>query len=312
MAYEGPYSKRGCDKLSTMNERRSIAAVFYGLTAMSALATPSAGQAQELSRDERDELARVHFRAGSRYFDLHRYAEAAHEFEQVFELTGQRPLLYNAARSWEAAGNARNAVRAYRQFLDGDTAGIDRSRVEAQISALADRARQEEQAAAQRAAAGCPEPAAAPMNSSTPTNSSTPMNSSAPTRAETSASAASLLQLQTRVTYQHRPLDAAAPWVLLGIGTVFSSLSIWQATAYATDVAAVQSPGPWTVQRSLAQGSAQDESRNAITAGATGGLFLLTGGLWLALRGRGERHEEVLRTAWIAPTLNGAVAGGRF
>ncbi|MFO0563381.1 MAG: hypothetical protein U0269_35485 [Polyangiales bacterium] len=287
-----------------MNERRSIAVVFCALTAMSALAAPSAGQAQELSRDERDELARVHFRAGSRYFDLHRYAEAAHEFEQVFELTGQRPLLYNAARSWEAAGNARNAVRAYRQFLDGDTAGIDRARVEAQINALADRARQEEQAAAQRTAAGCPEPVAVAA--------AAPTNSSAPARAETSASAVSLLQLQTRVTYQHRPLDAAAPWVLLGIGAVFGSLSIWQAAAYATDVAAVQGPGPWTVQRSLAQGSAQDESRNAITAGATGGLFLLTGGLWLALRGRGERHEEVIRTAWIAPTLNGAVAGGRF
>lgn len=287
-----------------MNERRSIAAVFCALTALSTLAAPSAGQAQELSRDERDELARVHFRAGSRYFDLHRYAEAAHEFEQVFELTGQRPLLYNAARSWEAAGNARNAVRAYRQFLDGDTAGIDRSRVEAQINALADRARQEEQAAAQRTAAGCPEPVAVAA--------AAPTNSSATSRAETSASAVPLLQLQTRVTYQHRPLDAAAPWVLLGIGAVFGSLSIWQAAAYATDVATVQGAGPWTVQRSLAQGSAQDESRNAITAGATGGLFLLTGGLWLALRGRSERHEEVIRTAWIAPTLNGAVAGGRF
>jgi len=141
-----------------------------------------------------------------------------------------------------------------------------------------------------------------------PTNSS----ASAPTRTDPSASPAPLLQLQTRVTYQHRPLDAAAPWVLLGIGAVFGSLSVWQAAAYATDVAAVQGAGPWTVQRSLAQGSAQDESRNAITAGATGGLFLLTGGLWLALRGRGERHEEVIRTAWIAPTLNGAVVGARF
>lgn len=301
MRHEHPRPRRSGDTLSAMKkERRFIVAVLPVLTAFCVLAAPHRGEAQELSRQERDELARMHFRAGSRYFDLRMYAEAAHQFELVFALTGQRPLLYNAGRAWEAAGNARNAVRAYRQFLDGDTAGIARSQIEARINALAERAQQEE-----RRAAGCAEPVVESL--ALPTNSSTRQ-----ARQEAGANSTPLLQLQTRVTYQHRPLDAVAPWVLLGVGTVFSSLSIWQAAAYATDVAAVESPGPWSVQRSLAQSAAPDEARNAIAAGVTGGIFLLTGGMWLALRGRGERHEEVIRMAWIAPTLSGAVAGGRF
>lgn len=298
MAHEGPYLPSSYGTIAAMNERRSFAPVFLCVLALS---VPSIAQGQELSRDERDELARVHFRAGSRYFDLHRYAEAAHEFEQVFELTGQRPLLYNAARAWEAAGNARNAVRAYRQFLDGDTAGIPRARVEAQIAALADRARQEEQSAAQRAASGCPEPVIV----TAPTNSSA---SALPAR----DSSSSLLQLQTRVTYQHRALDSAAPWVLLGIGAVFTGLSTWQAVSYSIDVNRVQTADRWTPALSVAQSTAYEESRNAIMGGVTAGLFVVTGSLWLALRGRGERHEEVIRTAWIAPTLQGAMIGGRF
>jgi hypothetical protein len=41
-------------------------------------------------------------------------------------------------------------------------------------------------------------------------------------------------------------------------------------------------------------------------------VFVTTGVLWFALRGPGERREEVLRAAWIAPMPNGLTLGGRF
>jgi tetratricopeptide (TPR) repeat protein len=277
------------------------------LALCSGAATASAQERDELSRAERDELARVHFRAGSRYFDLRRYADAASEFERVFELSGQRGLLYNAARAWEAAGQARNAVRAYERFLAGDTAGIERSRVQANINALSERARAEEQAAAQRAAAGCPEP-----SPTTSVVAATPTATAAGAPAASSASAGPLLQLQTRTTYAHRPLDASAPWVLLGLAGLTGGITVWQAGAYAIDAGRVQNARVWSESLTGAQETAVDESRNAILAGSATGVFAVAGVLWLALRGRGEPREEVVRTAWVAPTLNGGAIGGRF
>ncbi len=290
-----------------MFRRSTAGAALLSLAITSAtLAAHAQQQSNELSRSERDELARVHFRAGSRYFDMHRYAEAAAEFERVFELSGQNGLLFNAGRAWEAAGQARSALRAYERFLQGDLGGVDRARVQASINALTERVRAEEQAAQQRAAAGCPEPAATAVTP--PTNSSGTAN----TAATAAASTGPLLQLQTRVTYTHRTLDATAPWVLLGVGGVFAGLTAWQAIAYARDASAVTAARQWSADLAIAQGNAYEESRNAILAGSTAGVFLVTGGLWLALRGRGEPHEEVLRTAWVAPTGNGVMVGGRF
>lgn len=291
--------------MSDVNRIRGSVAKRALFAAAIALGAASSAGAQELNRSERDELARVHFRAGSRYFDLRRYAEAAGEFERVFELSGQNALLYNAARAWEAAGRARDAVRAYERFLTGDLSGIPRASVEAALGPLRERAREEERLAAQRASAGCPEPtptAVAPSATSAPTNSSPAANTSAP----------ALLQLQTRVTYQHRALDAVAPWVLLGVGGVFTGLATWQGIAYAGDAASVTSATVWGQPLTVAQASAREESRNAILAGSTAGVFVLAGGLWLALRGPGERREEVVRSAWVAPTHNGLAAGGRF
>lgn len=293
-----------CDTMSLMTIQRSRArSAALALALCSGAATASAQERDELSRAERDQLARVHFRAGSRYFDLRRYADAAVEFERVFELSGQRGLLYNAARAWEAAGQARNAVRLYQRFLDGDTGGVDPARVRASINALSERARAEEQAAAQRAAAGCPEP-----SPTTSVVAATP----AVAPAASSTTAGALLQLQTRTTYAHRPLDASAPWVLLGLAGLTGGITVWQTGAYAIDAGRVQNARVWSESLTSAQETAVDESRNAILAGSATGVFAVAGVLWLALRGRGEPREEVVRTAWVTPTLNGGAIGGRF
>jgi tetratricopeptide (TPR) repeat protein len=273
-------------------------------------AAPSMGWAQaqgDLSQTERDELARSHFRAGTRYFELRRYVQAAEEFERVFELSGQGALLYNAGRAWEAAGRARDAMRAYERFLETRAEGVDRASVQSSINALRARAEEETRLAAQRAAAGCPEPASA----------STPSANSTPSATSTAASAASteagpLLSLRTRVTYEHRTLDTVAPWVLLGVGGLLGGLSAWQGASYAIDAGRVRNATVWSQDLTISQDSAREASRNAIIAGASGGTFVLAGVLWLALRGPGQRREELLRTAWVAPTAGGVIAGGRF
>lgn len=280
--------------------------MFATLTSVGATAFAQSQGAAELSATERRELARAHFRAGTRYFDLRRYADAAIEFERVFELTEQRALFYNAGRAWEAAGRAREALRAYQRFLEGDTPGVDRASVERAMRALQARAAEEERAAAQRASAGCPEPSpsASPASVTGTTPSATPGASE--------RASASLLQLQTRVTFQHRTLDVAAPWVMLGVGAVFGGLAAWQAISYGIDAGRVTSATQWSQELTIAQDSAREASRNAILAGVAGGIFVTTGALWFALRGPGERREEILRVAWVAPMHNGLTLGGRF
>jgi tetratricopeptide (TPR) repeat protein len=288
--------------------------VLGGIALCAACATaPSMGWAQaqgDLSQTERDELARSHFRAGTRYFELRRYVQAAEEFERVFELSGQGALLYNAGRAWEAAGRARDAMRAYERFLETRAEGVDRASVQSSINALRARADEESRLAAQRAAAGCPEPVTAATTTSATNTSAT--NTSATNTSAASTEAGPLLSLRTRVTYEHRTLDTVAPWVLLGVGGLLGGLSAWQGASYAIDAGRVSSATVWSQDLTISQDSAREASRNAIIAGASGGTFVLAGVLWVALRGPGQRREELLRTAWVAPTAGGVIAGGRF
>jgi hypothetical protein len=319
---ERPCASMGAMKAgSRARASRLLFALSLSCVALCASREARAQQGEELSRAERDEVARTHFRAGSRFFDQRRFAEAAGEFELVFELIGQGALMFNAGRSWEAAGRWREAIRAYRRFLETREVGAARASLEASIRTLEQRVADEERAAAaaaQRTSVGCPEPGASASANATATSSASAANTAqtastgaiAPTAMPSSS--ASLMQLQTRVTYQHRTLDATAPWVLLGVGGVIGGLSVWQAASYTIDSARVQSATTWSADLTIAQDSAREASRNAILGGSIGGVFLATSVLWFALRGRGERREEVLRTAWVAPSPGGVIAGGRF
>lgn len=300
-------------RMSSRVRSRPVRAWLVSLCALGAVAASReahAQQSEELTRAERDELARAHFRAGARFFDQRRFAEAAGEFELVFEMSGQGALLFNAGRAWEAAGRPREAIRAYRRFLETREVGAARGLIEGNVRALEQRVADEERAAAQRASAGCVEPTLATPSGATRENASTTTTRDA----SAAPSSTSLMQLQTRVTFQHRTLDAVAPWVLFGIAGVTGGIAAWQGASALSDYSRVRDANTWSAQLTNSYYAARDEGNTAIVFSSVAGSAALGGVLWLIARGRGERREELVRSATLSPIHRGIAAtmGGTF
>jgi tetratricopeptide (TPR) repeat protein len=66
------------------------------------------GKVRALSED--DERARAHFVAGEAYFEDQRYADAAREFKEAYELSGRPEMLLNLSRAHERAGASADAM----------------------------------------------------------------------------------------------------------------------------------------------------------------------------------------------------------
>ena len=61
--------------------------------------------------------ARVHFDKATSAFALGKFADAATEYENAFELKADAALLYNAAQSHRLAGNKQRALLLYQNYL---------------------------------------------------------------------------------------------------------------------------------------------------------------------------------------------------
>jgi tetratricopeptide (TPR) repeat protein len=260
----------------------------------------------EIPAAERNELSRSHFRAGMRYFERGRFLEAAGEFERVFELSGQGALLYNAARAWEDGGRAREATRAYERYLATNAEGIDRAVVRAAIERLAERAREEERAEREGRCGPVSQAATATATATAATTSGGAEVIARTPGVGSARDTSTLLQLRTRVTYEHRAVDAIAPWVLVGIAGLTGGLAAWQGVASSSDAARVRAATTWSPELTNAYFASRDEGNTAIAFGAAAGVAAIGAGLWFIGRGAGERREEVLRTlAWVTPTRGG-------
>ncbi len=222
----------------------------------------------------------------------------------MFELTGQSTLLYNAARAWEAAGRARSAVSAYQRFVARGAQGVDRAAIESSIVALTPRAEEEDRARAR--AEACQNTAAPQASSTSNTTSNTPPSTATPAVPVASANAGPLLQLRTRVRFEHSSANMVGPWVLLGGGAVVGALALWQGISSIGDAARVRDATTWSPQLTSSYYGVREQGNTSIVLGATAGAVLVGGVVWLVARGPGERREEVLRTAMILPTVGGA------
>jgi hypothetical protein len=288
--------------------RQQLFALVFA--ASTALALNASAQTGDLSPRERDDLSRAHFRAGSRYFELRRFAEAAAEFERVFELSGQAALLYNAGRAWEAAGRPREALAAYERFAQSHTEGVDPAIVQESITALRTRVQQEDQAhaAANPQATSCTEPTASAAVTATNTSASAATSASAGTSATATATAAGagpLLSLQTRVRYEHNTPNMVGPWLCLGVGGVLGAMAVWQGLSSIADSARVRSATEWSPQLTSSYFAARDEGTTALVLTGIGSAAIVGGVVWLVGRGRGEAHEELVRTASVAIVPHG-------
>ena len=81
--------------------------------------------------------ARTHYRQGTTFYALGRYADAAIEYEKAYELHPDPALLYNAAQAQRMAGNKGRALLLYQNYLRlyGESAA-NRAEVQRFISQL--------------------------------------------------------------------------------------------------------------------------------------------------------------------------------
>src|SRR5262249_17315843 len=81
-----------------------------------------------------------HFERAEKAFKLNDFAGAAKAFEDAYRASPHPDALWNAARSWERAGDLARAANLYAEYLRvADTDARDRGNVERLLSALASR-----------------------------------------------------------------------------------------------------------------------------------------------------------------------------
>jgi len=86
------------------------------LAAALALAPPAWGAPADAPGNDVD-IAKAHFGTGQAYYEHGRFADAAHEFEEAFRLSGRPALLYNMGKSYDGGNDFARALGAYRKFL---------------------------------------------------------------------------------------------------------------------------------------------------------------------------------------------------
>jgi tetratricopeptide (TPR) repeat protein len=73
--------------------------------------------AQAAAADDATQRAREHYQRGTKLYDLQRYVEAAHEYEQAYELKDEPALLFNIGQAYRLGGDVQRAIGAYRSYL---------------------------------------------------------------------------------------------------------------------------------------------------------------------------------------------------
>lgn len=108
------------------------------LLAPALVAPPTAGAGE--IHDAETARARSHLRAGVAYYDEARYEDAAHEMEEAYRLRPLPDLQYNLAQCYERLGRVRDAVAAYRKYLEGKPDAEDRAEIAQRVQNLEERA----------------------------------------------------------------------------------------------------------------------------------------------------------------------------
>jgi tetratricopeptide (TPR) repeat protein len=98
------------------------------------LAAPAAAQPEPGANQE--DAARGHFLLGRSHFEAGRFAEAAEQFQQAYDLSHRPQLLYNVFLSHRDAGNLPQAIIALRQYLAEVQDQTDRAALEQRLRTM--------------------------------------------------------------------------------------------------------------------------------------------------------------------------------
>lgn len=112
--------------------------VWVALAVAVAVGPSTSAQAQDApkNQEQADEEARVHFRLGVAYHDSGRFAKAAAEFEQAYELSKRPKLLYNLFLAHRDGGNIAAAADALEKYLTLEKEVPERDKLTARLEAL--------------------------------------------------------------------------------------------------------------------------------------------------------------------------------
>ena len=277
--------------------------------ALSVVASESRAQTPlraQLPAEVRSELSTAHFRTGMRYFDAARFAEAAVEFERVYEFSAQSEILYNIARAYEGARNYRRSVESYERVLSAAPQGIDLLLIRQDIARL--RPLITQPAVATAATAGC-------ADISIGNTSVIVQGNATPSLPSSPSSPPPLLLLRTRRVFERSALHEVGPWLILGVGVGLGGVAIWQGLAALDHTAMIdranRGQAPWTIAVDQSFASVGLESALAIGLVAVAGVSLVGGSVWLVARGRGQARDIVV-SARSTGTSAALVIGGVF
>jgi len=279
-----------------------IVALILAPTAALAQGT-GAGSPQPPTPGILDRVARNHFELGTQEFRLGRYEQAAHEFQQAYDVTHQAELLFNLARAYESAGNLAAALDAYQRYEAAGAAGFDRAVLQERIESLR-----------RRVAASTVTPA---VPASPSTNANSTASASAPANGGTAtppAMPSSPPIPRARTTYRMSGANAVVPPVLMALGGAVGVTSAIFAVMALGPISRINqanmSTTPWSTDLAGDLNTANSFSTMAWALGIGGGATFATGLIWLAARGPGEAREVPIA---IAPMIgaHGVVATWR-
>jgi len=128
---------------------RALRALFAAFVVSAVLGLTEHASAQPAV----DQQARTHFEAGTQYYAAGRFADAAREFEQAYEMSHRPALLHNLYLARRDNGDQRGAADALRRYLAeaNDIQPANRALLQSRLEAL-DRTVAEQDAAAAAAA----------------------------------------------------------------------------------------------------------------------------------------------------------------
>lgn len=113
-----------------------MARLGLGLAAL-ALCLGAFGASGARAQSSDDERARVHFLAGSNYYNEGQYARAAEEFQEAYRLSGRPQLLLNASNAYERALQFDPAIATMESYLEQTPEDApDRARHERKLASL--------------------------------------------------------------------------------------------------------------------------------------------------------------------------------
>lgn len=119
-------------------------AASLGLAAASAHAQPRGQRPPQMTQAERETRARALFIEGGQAYDAGRLDEALAKLLEAYRLVRVPEFAFNIARVYERMGDADNAVRYFRTYLQqGHPSDADRADVERRITAMQDLARRQ-------------------------------------------------------------------------------------------------------------------------------------------------------------------------